>query len=464
MCAAFVLRPAPAVRDVVLVEVLDRLEDPVVPGVADVVVGHRHPVEAGVLERGDVGGVRGEHGARRVEAPVVGGRVLEVGDGDVGALRQVAERAGVCPARFVYAVSQPNGEQSLHVPVMSAEAAVEREVGARGVVVDGELHAPIEQDVAARDHRPGAAPGRSPAACRSPASSVACSGQLSSELTRSSPNSALVPQPSARTTGPTSSARRNPMSRRFSVSRFASAAARGDGHQRLPSASRWRASARSTASASASTSTMWSNASRRRRGLGRRRGSRTTGATGSSSRGRWRRRRRRGRRRGRRGVGRSPMAPPAPVVGIGRRGDALGSDGILRPMTWPRDSLGAADGPPPKAPVTTATPTRSRRRPRARRRRTAASAGRSGWTRWAPSRRLRSRRVEPRVADAHRGSVQDTARRVRGKSGAPSGRADGAREEANRKVADPTGFEPAISSVTGWHVGPLHHGSSAGGG
>ena len=25
-------------------------------------------------------------------------------------------------------------------------------------------------------------------------------------------------------------------------------------------------------------------------------------------------------------------------------------------------------------------------------------------------------------------------------------------------MADPTGFEPAISSVTGWHVGPLHHG------
>src|SRR5204862_4092867 len=29
-------------------------------------------------------------------------------------------------------------------------------------------------------------------------------------------------------------------------------------------------------------------------------------------------------------------------------------------------------------------------------------------------------------------------------------------------LADPTGFEPAISSVTGWHVGPLHHGSTAG--
>src|SRR5690606_29200508 len=29
------------------------------------------------------------------------------------------------------------------------------------------------------------------------------------------------------------------------------------------------------------------------------------------------------------------------------------------------------------------------------------------------------------------------------------------------EVADPTGFEPAISSVTGWHVGPLHHGAVA---
>ena len=28
------------------------------------------------------------------------------------------------------------------------------------------------------------------------------------------------------------------------------------------------------------------------------------------------------------------------------------------------------------------------------------------------------------------------------------------------RLADPTGFEPAISSVTGWHVWPLHHGSA----
>jgi hypothetical protein len=26
-------------------------------------------------------------------------------------------------------------------------------------------------------------------------------------------------------------------------------------------------------------------------------------------------------------------------------------------------------------------------------------------------------------------------------------------------MATPTGFEPAISTVTGWHVKPLHHGA-----
>jgi hypothetical protein len=29
-------------------------------------------------------------------------------------------------------------------------------------------------------------------------------------------------------------------------------------------------------------------------------------------------------------------------------------------------------------------------------------------------------------------------------------------------MAGPTGFEPAISSVTGWHVWPLHHGPAEG--
>src|SRR4051812_18598041 len=61
------------------------------------------------------------------------------------------------------------------------------------------------------------------------------------------------------------------------------------------------------------------------------------------------------------------------------------------------------------------------------------------------------------------GRARSTLRRERawtapGRGDAPFGRANGA-SDGYGKVADPTGFEPAISSVTGWHVGPLHHGS-----
>ncbi len=30
----------------------------------------------------------------------------------------------------------------------------------------------------------------------------------------------------------------------------------------------------------------------------------------------------------------------------------------------------------------------------------------------------------------------------------------------DNEVATPRGFEPPISTVTGWHVGPLHHGAA----
>ncbi len=41
------------------------------------------------------------------------------------------------------------------------------------------------------------------------------------------------------------------------------------------------------------------------------------------------------------------------------------------------------------------------------------------------------------------------------------GRADRIRGECQRKaaMATPGGFEPPISTVTGWHVRPLHHGA-----
>ena len=81
-------------------------------------------------------------------------------------------------------------------------------------------------------------------------------------------------------------------------------------------------------------------------------------------------------------------------------------------------------------------------------------------------RTVASSRIEPGVADAHRGSVPDGCpverRRRERATPRPGGRTG--REKKREMMADPTGFEPAISSVTGWHVGPLHHGSSAGGG
>src|SRR4029079_5823795 len=74
-------------------------------------------------------------------------------------------------------------------------------------------------------------------------------------------------------------------------------------------------------------------------------------------------------------------------------------------------------------------------------------------------RQLLPTRVDVRVADAHRGSVQDAWKKAAPRPGGRTGR-----ERKQGWMADPTGFEPAISSVTGWHVGPLHHGSAAGGG
>ena len=34
-----------------------------------------------------------------------------------------------------------------------------------------------------------------------------------------------------------------------------------------------------------------------------------------------------------------------------------------------------------------------------------------------------------------------------------------AQGKSDREVATPGGFEPPISTVTGWHVYPLHHGA-----
>ncbi len=68
-----------------------------------------------------------------------------------------------------------------------------------------------------------------------------------------------------------------------------------------------------------------------------------------------------------------------------------------------------------------------------------------------------------RASSIGRGSSQlgTATPKARGEK-APGCDATVRRSIQNGMLADPTGFEPAISSVTGWHVGPLHHGSAEG--
>ena len=80
-------------------------------------------------------------------------RVLEVRDRDVGALEEVAHRAR--RRRSASPAAPPSRRPEQHVwPVMSARAAVEREVDALLLDLDGLRDAAVEQDVAARDERP----------------------------------------------------------------------------------------------------------------------------------------------------------------------------------------------------------------------------------------------------------------------------------------------------------------------
>ena len=133
---------------------VDRLEDPEAAGIADVVVGQRDPVDAGVLER-----PRCRRGWPRRPSPTRG-TAKSFGAGfsklamATSAPLNRSRTAPALPARFVYGVSQPKGEQFLQVPVMSAVPPLNgKSTPRRGL--DRELDAAVEQDVAARDHRPG---------------------------------------------------------------------------------------------------------------------------------------------------------------------------------------------------------------------------------------------------------------------------------------------------------------------
>ena len=78
-----------------MLEVGDRLEDPVAAGVADVVVGDPDPVEPGIGEALDQLRVGREDRPVRVVAERVRGRILEVGDRDVRRLDEMANGTGV---------------------------------------------------------------------------------------------------------------------------------------------------------------------------------------------------------------------------------------------------------------------------------------------------------------------------------------------------------------------------------
>ena len=139
-------------RDPVLPDVADRLEHPRPAGVTDVVVGERHPVDARVRQALDVGGVGREARAAAVEPERVGGGVLEVGDGEVRALDEVAHRAAI--ARPVGVRQVPAERRAVLAGAGDVHrAAVEREVDV--LRLDRQRHAAVEEDVAAGDEGPG---------------------------------------------------------------------------------------------------------------------------------------------------------------------------------------------------------------------------------------------------------------------------------------------------------------------
>ena len=335
-------------------------------------------------------------------------------------------------------------------------AAVEREVGA----VPGRRSRARRRGRAGCRRRPPAStrsPGRRPA--RRLGAWTSRSGQVASVLTRSPPNSAsLAPRRAPGHRRPDvvgaqepevpALARRPPRAPRAT-----------DDLEPSPSAADVEPSASRMPSASASVSTRWSNAwpPSRGRDLGaltecRGSGSRhrddatspsTSGPARATSMGsRWRVR---GRRRG---------LATASTAGDELAGAATDADGTSA------TALGAGLGAPPDppafrpAPTTTSTsattPTMAAGISHAGRRR----SGRMGWARIATARASDAGR------SPGRGRVTAAAYKTGGRKRRPV-RAGGRGARGSRGMADPTGFEPAISSVTGWHVGPLHHGSAA---
>ena len=225
------------------------------PGIADVVVGERDPVEAGVDEARRCGpGWPRRPVPWRGSAKPVGRRVLEVGDREVGARDEVADDAGVAGPLRVRQV--PADRRAVLAAAGDLDgAAVEREVGAAPASLIASAHAAVEQDVAAGEQRPGRRRGRSAGRLGGRAGAPS-SGHFARLLTRSAPNRLLPPHASARTDGPTSSARRN-AERACGSSPGSPRAVRASATvtSRLPRSARSSPSSARIASASASTRT-----------------------------------------------------------------------------------------------------------------------------------------------------------------------------------------------------------------
>ena len=255
-------------------------------------------------------------------------------------------------------------------------------------------------------------------------------------LEASTPNRVWPPQSRARTSGPMASARRNASCLRFLARSVGKGRGRGDEDETVRPAGRRRRARRG-----------WPGP-RSRRARGRRTSSscrperRPTSLRASTLGGRAELGHRDDRDVGERTERRRPAAamrcPAAPTPGpeLGRRRPTAAAG--VAPAGAPALGLGDA-------------PERRRRDPAATR----------------PARR-RARRARPATIghgtsshrpECDRGSPEWPRTSADRGTPRPGGRT-GRREM--RKMADPTGFEPAISSVTGWHVGPLHHGSSCG--
>src|SRR3954454_4637948 len=160
--------------------------------------------------------------------------------------------APLSPVRRVYGRSQPNGEQSAQIPVMSAVPPSNGKLTPFALIASATPRSRRMSPPATIVHAvAGSYAGTAP----SDTDSRARSGHASSVATRSTPNSDVPPHASARTDSSTSSARRNASAVRCFGRYARRATASSTVTSAVPMSPRSRPSAARIASASRSTST-----------------------------------------------------------------------------------------------------------------------------------------------------------------------------------------------------------------